>query len=88
MFDSRPGHGTPIDLDKLRTLIVKSDRTRPRIIEGREHPETGVRFKTVSTPEGSTTEHATRDDRVDAVARVDTVRAVRDPSSGRIHNAG
>lgn len=84
MFDARPGHGTPIDLAKLRTLQVKGDRYNPRIVEGREHPETGVRFKTVRLPEGSTTEHATKDDRVDAVARVSTVRGVR--GAGHIAN--
>lgn len=62
------------------------DATRPRRLEGRQHPETGKPFKTISTPEGSTTEHATRDDRVDAVARVSTIRAVRDPVTGRIRN--
>jgi hypothetical protein len=87
MFDARPGHGTPIDAEKLRTLQVKGDKTKPRVIEGRHHPETGVAFKTVSTPEGSTTEHNTRDDRVDAVARVSTIQAVKSKQTGRIRNA-
>lgn len=86
MPDARPGHGTPIDRAKLLSLQVKGDRYNPRIIEGRDHPETHVPFKTVSAPEGSTTEHATKDDRVDAVARVSTVRGVRDLSTGNITN--
>ena len=27
-FDARPGHGTPIDLKKLRSLQVKGDQSR------------------------------------------------------------
>ena len=87
MPDARPGHGTPIDVDKLRSLQVMGDKSRPRPLEGRHHPQTGVAFKTTVTEAGSTTEHATKDDRVDAVARVTTVRAARDPSTGRITNA-
>lgn len=86
MPDARPGHGTPIDLAKLRTLSVGS-RTRAAVREGREHPETGRPWKSVTTEAGTVTEHNTSDDRVDAVARVDTVRAVRDPATGRITNA-
>lgn len=85
MFDCRPGHGTPIDVEKLRTLQVKGDRTRPRVDEGRVHPETGVRYKTVRLPEGFTTEHATKDDRVDAVATVQTVTAKR-ATDGSLRN--
>lgn len=84
--DCRPGQGTPIDLVKLRSLHVGKIH-RPVITEGRQHPETGVPWKRVTTEAGSTTEHNTKDDRVDAVARAETIRAVRDPSTGRIHNA-
>lgn len=86
MFDARPERGTRIDLAKLRTLSV-GRRTRPIVTEGREHPETGRSWKTTTTEAGSVTEHSTRDDRVDAVARVETIRAVRDPGTGRITNA-
>jgi hypothetical protein len=86
MFDARPDHGTPVDLVKLRSLSVGS-RTRDRVTEGRAHPETGRPWKKVENEIGSTTEHATKDDRVDAVARVETIRAVRDPATGRIRNA-
>lgn len=79
--------GTPIDLAKLRTLSV-GRRTRARVTEGRAHPETGRRWKTTSTEVGSVTEHATKDDRVDSVARVKTIRAVRDPATGRIEQRG
>lgn len=55
--------------DKVRSLaFVAGGRPRDsRVVEGRSHPETGVPFKTIVTEVGRTTEHATRDDRVDAV---------------------
>ena len=84
MPDSRPGH-TPIDVDKLRTIRV-GRRRETTVSEGREHPETGRPWKTTTTDAGSVTEHATKDDRVDAVARVETIRAVRNPNTGRITN--
>lgn len=77
--------GTPIDLEKMRSLGVIGKRSRPQVTEGREHPETGRPWKSTSTEAGTTTEHATKDDRVDAVAKVETIRAVRDPQTGRIH---
>jgi hypothetical protein len=80
--------GTPIDLAKLRSIGVIGKRSRPVVREGREHPETGVPWKKTTTEAGSTTEHATKDDRVDAVAFARTVRAVRDPSTGKVTNAG
>jgi hypothetical protein len=86
MPDCRPEKGTPIDLAKMRSLSVGS-RTRETVREGRQHPETGRPWKSVTTEAGMVTEHATRDDRVDAVARVSTIRAVRDPATGRITNA-
>lgn len=55
--------------DKVRSLgYLSRGRTRTRITEGRAHPETGVPFKTTITEAGRVTEHATADDRVDAVA--------------------
>lgn len=89
MPDCRPGHGTPIDVEKIRSLQVMGGvvRAATRPLEGRHHPETGVAWKTTRTEAGSVTEHATRDDRVDAVARVATVRAVRNPTTGRVTNA-
>ena len=86
MFDARPDHGTPIDREKLLSLQV-SGGGRPRdsrVTEGRRHPETGRSWKTITTEAGSTTAHNTKNDRVDAVARVETVRAVR--AGGRIEN--
>jgi hypothetical protein len=72
--------------EKVRSLgYLSRGRTRPRVTEGREHPETGVPWKTVTTEAGSTTEHNTRDDRVDAVARVETVHAVL--NRGKASNA-
>lgn len=61
--------------EKVRSLgYLSGGRTRSaRVVEGRQHPETGVPYKTTITEAGHTTEHATRDDRVDAVATVQTV---------------
>jgi hypothetical protein len=73
--------------DKLLGIgYLSGGRTRDRVREGRAHPETGRPWKATSNEAGTVTEHATRDDRVDAVARVDTVRAVRDPTTGRVAN--
>jgi hypothetical protein len=69
--------GTPIDLDKLRSIGVIGKRTRPVVREGREHPETGRPYKAVTDELNNTvTEHATRDDRVDVLVRPETVRQV------------
>lgn len=76
MPDARPGHGTPIDVGKLRSLQVMGTR-RPRFVEGKAHPETGVAYKTTITDAGTTTEHNTKDDRVDATARPETVTVIR-----------
>lgn len=78
MPDCHPGQGTPIDLAKMRTLSMLSRRSRPRVREGREHPETGVPYKTTITEAGRTTEHATRDDRVDAVVTPESVVVTRE----------
>lgn len=65
---------TPIDLTKLRSLAVLGRRTRDRVVEGRSHPETGVPFKAITDQLGNTTtEHATRDDRVDVHIRAPRV---------------
>jgi hypothetical protein len=68
--------GTPIDLNKLRSLgYLGLGRTRDRVVEGRSHPETGVPFKATTDELGNTTtEHATRDDRVDVHVRAPCVR--------------
>lgn len=64
--------------DKVRSLgFLSGGRTRTRVQEGRAHPETGVPYKTTTTEAGVTTEHATRDDRVDVVARPETVTITR-----------
>jgi hypothetical protein len=55
--------------------VLRHGRTRPRVREGRSHPETGVPFKAVTDELGSiTTEHATRDDRVDVNIAAPLVR--------------
>ena len=63
--------------EKLLTLGVISKRTRPVVREGREHPETGKAWKSVSTDAGTVTEHNTRDDRVDALVTPQTVTITR-----------
>lgn len=66
--------GTPIDLAKLRSIGVISKRSRPTVAEGRAHPETGKAWKAVTDEAGNTvTEHATKDDRVDALVRPESV---------------
>ena len=83
-MDGSPG--TPIDLAKLRTIGVISKRSRTHIAEGRHHPETGRAWKATTEPDSglTTTEHNTSDDRVDAVQRPATVRAV--VADGRLEN--
>lgn len=63
--------------EKLLTLGVISKRTRPVVREGREHPETGKAWKSVSTDAGTVTEHNTKDDRVDALVTPQTVTITR-----------
>lgn len=63
--------GTPIDLDKLRSLAVIGKRTRDRVREYRR-PD-GVRCKATTDELGNTvTEHA-RGDRQDVRIRPQTV---------------
>jgi hypothetical protein len=63
--------------DKLLTLGVISRRTRPVVREGREHPDSGRPWKSVSTEAGTVTEHNTKDDRVDALVTPQTVTITR-----------
>jgi hypothetical protein len=63
--------------EKALTVGVISKRTRPVVREGREHPETGKAWKSVSTEAGTVTEHNTKDDRVDALVTPQTVRLTR-----------
>jgi hypothetical protein len=59
--------------DKLRTIGVISTRSGPTVREGRR-PD-GVRVKATTDESGTTTtEHATRDDRVDVTIRAPHVR--------------
>lgn len=71
--------------DKLLGIGIISRRSGDQVTEGRH--SNGTRWKRTENEAGTVTEHATRDDRVDAVARVDTVRAVR-TSNGRVENVG
>jgi hypothetical protein len=45
--------------DKVRSLGVISRRTRSTVVEGRTHPESGLRFKSVTDSNNNTvTEHS------------------------------
>lgn len=64
--------GTPIDLEKMRSIGVISKRTRPAVREGRRGD--GVRFKAVTDELGNTTtEHNVKHDRVDVHIRPETL---------------
>lgn len=56
--------------DKLLTVGTISRRDRPQITEGKSHPETRRPWKRTETDASVVVEHSTRDDRVDAVAKV------------------
>jgi hypothetical protein len=68
-------NGTPIDLEKLRSIGVISKRSRPVVRDGRRAD--GVRVKVTETEAGRTVEHATKDDRVDAVVTPQTLTVTR-----------
>lgn len=67
--------GTPIDIEKFRSIGVISKRSRPVVREGRRAD--GVRVKVTETEIGKQIEHATKDDRVDAVVTPQTVTLIR-----------
>lgn len=75
--------------ERMRSIgYLAGGRTRTVVREGREHPESGVAWKSTTEPESglTTTEHAAGD-RVDALVRPQTVRAVR-TSTGKVENRG
>ena len=75
--------------DRLLGIGVISRRSGDRVREGRSHPETGARWKATTDEAGTThIEHNTKDDRVDAVVRPKTVRAVVSRSTGKVENLG
>lgn len=63
--------GTPIDLEKFRSIGVISKRSRPVVTDGRRAD--GVRVKITDTEAGRTVEHNTKDDRVDAYVTPQTL---------------
>ncbi len=67
--------GTPIDIDKLRSIGVISKRSRPVVTDARRRD--GVRVKITADETGRTIEHATKDDRVDAIATPTTITVTR-----------
>lgn len=78
--------GTPIDREKLLSVGVIGRRSRPVVREGREHPDSGAAWKSVTDEAGTVTEHNVKGDRVDAVARADTVRATISRSGGKVQH--
>jgi len=70
--------------DKLLGIGVISRRSRPQVREGREHPETGRSWKAVTDEAGTVTEHNVKGDRLDALVRPSTVRAVIARSTGKV----
>ena len=62
--------------DRLLSVgYLPRGRTKARVREGRAHPETGRAFKATTDELGNTvTELDTKDDRVDAHVRPETVR--------------
>jgi hypothetical protein len=63
--------GTPVDLDKLRSLSVGS-RTRPQIREWRS--DDGERHKAVTDERNNTVTQHARGDRQDVLLRPGTIR--------------
>lgn len=50
---------TPIDIEKMRSIGVISKRTKPKVVEGKHHPDSGLRYKAVTNEENHTvTEHS------------------------------
>jgi hypothetical protein len=66
---------TPIDIEKMRSLAVISRRSRPVVTEGRRAD--GVRVKVTADETGRVIEHASKDDRVDAVVTPQTLTVSR-----------
>lgn len=64
--------GTPIDLDKLRSLSVISKRTRPVVKEWKS--DDGERHKATTDELNNTVTQHAKGDRQDVLIRPDTVR--------------
>ncbi len=65
--------------ERMRSIgVLRRGRSRSTtVVEGKAHPETGVPFKaTTDERNNTTTEHATKDDRVDVTLRPETARQV------------
>jgi hypothetical protein len=63
--------------DRMRSVgFLSQGRTRRLVAEGRAHPDSGRPYKATTDPDlgATTTEHATRDDRVDVTLRPKTIR--------------
>ncbi len=68
--------GTPVDLEKLRSIGVISKRSRPVVTDARRAD--GVRIKITSDETGRTIEHNTKDDRVDAIVTPQTITVTKE----------
>lgn len=71
--------GTPIDIEKMRSIGVISKRTGSSFQEGRVHPESGLQFKATTDEQGHTvTTHSEPgsgvDIRQDVAINANTVR--------------
>lgn len=69
--------------DKVRSVgYLRAGRTRPRVREGRSHPDSGVPFKATTDELGATvTEHNTADDRVDVQVQPGALRVSLTPTA-------
>lgn len=71
---------TRVDLEKLRSVgFLSRGRTKPRAVSGREHPDSGKPWRSVTDEAGNTvTEHGVPgsgvSDRQDVMIRPATVR--------------
>jgi len=75
--------GTPIDLEKMRSIGVISKRTRPTVVDGRR-PD-GVRTKATTDELGNTvTEHNVPGDRQDVHIRAPQIHtSIEELTHGR-----
>lgn len=79
----------PTFADKVRSLsFISGGRpSRPRVTEGRQHPETGRAWKRIEDEHTIVTEHNTAADRVDATAKVSTIHVNGEEMRSRIEQA-
>lgn len=76
--------------EKIRSIgFLRGGRTRARVSEGKQHPETGVPYKATTDEAGNTTtEHSTRDDRVDVQIRAQPFKQSDGPTAPKRRYSG